>query len=702
MTAPATARARIFVLMVMGVFIGAGAGGVFDEYQWPLMSAPLVPAVLMIVLVDRSVWLRSSAAASAVIVSVAVSLFATDGSIGDFVDSFTAGPQRLLSTEWPSPVRGDLVGTITALLATAVVVSAELARRKRWHLAPLAPMLVVAVIVVGLSAPLGVRWALLVAVGATSVVFAAFRDDDDELRHRLRLLRGERRLAPLLLVAAATTALVSVPIAMADRADPRRNDTARQTAPLLDPIEATNALRALDPPIVLHEIDTLEAGEAPTLWRTAALENFDGIRWSPDLTLRPIGKTLGPTVDPVITFDVSFLDDDTSLVPFPGSPVSVDAAVETDPERTVVRLIDRPTVGDVVEASATGSPTSDDAAVAGLAVRAIDDGVSGLTELAQQLGDDGTILEQLRQIESMMRNDWELDSEVQGGGLQQALIERFLRETRRGNTEQFASGFALLARSLGVDARVATGFRTDPASSATFGLESGDATVWPEVRLNDGRWLPFEPVPLEEVSGGEPPPPEPQAQTPAAPQPPIPPPPEPSNEAVDTDLADEVGTTTALSTAIAWVIRGVVVVGVALLPILLAVGAILGAKYRRRRRRLSAVTSSERIRGAWATATDALVDAGLSISESSTDAEIAGAGEPLVPTARRSLHQLASLATAATFGDPEHPDLLADESAACLVTVETTMAKDRSRWRRLRWRLSLRSLRAATRSPVMG
>jgi hypothetical protein len=701
MTAPGMARARIFVLMVMGVVIGIGAGGIFDEFQWPLMTAPLAPALVLIVVVDRSVWLRLPAAAAAVIASVAVALVATDGSIGQLVDSFTDGPQRLLSTEWPSPVRGDLVGTVTALIATCVVASAELARRKRWHLAPLTPLLLVAVIVVGLSAPLGVRWGLLVAVGATSVVFATLRADD-ELRRRLRLLRGERRLVPLLLVAAATTAVVSIPIGLEARADPRRNDTAQQTAPVLDPIQATTALRSLDPPIVLHEIEMLSAGAAPTLWRTAALDTYDGVRWTPDLTLRPIGKTLGPSVDPVVSFEVSFLDDDTSLVPFPGSPVSVDAVVETDPERTVVRLFERPTVGDVVGASATTAPTADDAAIAGLAARVIDDGVSGLSELAQQLGGDGTILQQLGRIESTMRNDWELDSEVQGGGLQQALIERFLRETRRGNSEQFASGFALLARSLGADARVATGFRTEAPSSATFGLGSGDATVWPEVRLTDGRWFPFEPVPLEEVSGGEPPPPEPQVQTPAAPQPPIPPPPEPSNDANDTEATEQTATSSALSTAITWVVRGVTVVGVALLPILLAVGAILGTKYRRRRRRLSAASAGERIRGAWATATDALVDAGLSIADSSTDAEIAGAGEPLVATARRPLHRLASLATTATFGEPAHPELLADDAASCLVSVETTMAENRSRWQRVRWRLSLRSLRAATRSPVTG
>ncbi len=699
MTDTGIARARILVLMAIGAIIGVAAGGIFDEYQWPLLVAPLAPGVVMIVLVERGAMVRSVATALAVLVSVGVALWGTDGSVDDLVDAFTAGPQRLLSTEWPSPVRADLVGTIAALTATATALAAELARRKRWHLAPLIPLVVVAVIVVGLSAPLGVRWGLVMAMGAAAIVFASLRDDEG-LRHRLRLLRGERRLAPLLAVAVATTAIVSLPIAMQVRADPRRNDAAQQTAPLLDPIEATNALRSLEPSIVLHEVDASWSGTAPRLWRTAALENYDGVRWTPDLTLRPIGRTLGPAQDPVIDYDISFLDDDISLVPFPGSPVSVDAGVETDPERTVVRLVERPDVGDVIAASATAVPTPDDAAVVGLAVRPVQDEVSGLSELARELGGEGTILEQLRRIESTMRDDWQLDSDVQGGGLQQALIERFLRDTNRGNSEQFASGFALLAGSLGVDARVATGFLIEPTTAATFGLESADATVWPEVRLDDGRWLPFGPVPLQEVSGGEPPPPEPQVQSPAAPQPPIAPPPEPATDAGDTETDEQQTTESALSTALTWALRGVVVVGLAALPVLLAVATILGVKFRRRRRRLRAANAAARIRGAWATATDALVDAGLSIGPSSTDTEIAGAGEAMVTGARRPLRRLASLSTSATFGVPAQPELLADDATTCLVTVEAAMAEERSWSQRARWRLSLRSLRPSTRSPV--
>ena len=39
--------------------------------------------------------------------------------------------------------------------------------------------------------------------------------------------------------------------------------------------------------------------------------------------------------------------------------------------------------------------------------------------------------------------------------------------------------------------------------------------------------------------------------------------------------------------------------------------------------------------------------------------------------------------------------------AACLTAIEDALRAGRSRLRRLRWRFSLRSLRASTRSPVI-
>jgi hypothetical protein len=702
---PRLVRARIIVIAAGFAMVGVAAGSIFDQRQWTLVLAPLPAAAVALALVGRSGLARVSGATAAVLLAVVATVIAAGGSFGDITRAFTSGPQGLLSTDWPSPERPDLLGTVAAVLATLCAISSEVAGRRRFHLLGLAPLLLAYLAVVALSAPLGVTWSWLIGLAAVAIVFALLRNDGT-FGDRMVLLRGERRLLAMLAAATGLVVLIALPVSLDSRADPRRNDPAEQTAPLLDPIEATLALRSLDPPVELHVIASKDDGALPLRWRTAALANYDGRRWSPTLTLRPIGSTLGPAVEPTINAEVSFLDDNLTLVPLPGPPVEVDATVETDADRTVVRLAEPPTPGEVVDVVANAPATAGAAATVGVAPRLVDESSSGLTQLAEGLAGDGDSLERLGRLETTMREDFVLDSDVQGGGLEQALIDRFLRDTQRGTAEQFATSFVLLARSLGIEARVATGFvgGSYDATVAPPGqpvvLTSADAAVWPEVQLNDGSWIAYDPVPADEADDGAPPPPEPQVQTPAAPQPPIAPPPESDTEATDDDELVDTTTDGALSAALTWVIRGSIAVTVIVLPLLIAAGAIIGIKYRRRRRRLQASDPAERIRGAWASATDALVDAGLDIGRSNTDHEIALSGASFAPDASPQLRRLATMSSSATFGTPRHPELLADDAATCLGSVEQAVATARTNWQRLRWRLSLRSLRRATRSPV--
>jgi hypothetical protein len=699
-------RVRIIVIAVGFALVGAASGDIFDRSEWVLVVAPLPAAVVAFALVARPWIWRLAGAASALVLAVVSTVTVTGGTLDDVTAAFTSGFQGLLSTDWPSPRRADLLGTVAAGLAATCAASSELATRRRFHLLGLLPLLLAYLGVVALSAPLGVTWSWLVGLAVVSIVFSLLRNDGT-LSERLVLLRGERRLAGLLAGGLAVIVLVALALSLGVRADPRRNDPAQQTASLLDPIEATAALRTLDPPIDLHVVTATGDDVLPARWRTAALTSYDGQRWSPRLTLRPIGFTLGPAREPTIEADVSFLSDNLNLVPLPGPPVAVDTAVETDADRTVVRLATRPAPGDIVGVVANAPTPSSDALALGVRPRLVDETISGLTQLAEGLAGSGNELDRLRQLEATMRDEFVLDSNVQGGGLEQALIDRFLRDTQRGTAEQFATSFVLLARSLGVEARIATGFIADadagsPGSAPgdQLVLTSADASVWPEVQLTDGSWVAYDPVPEEESSDEVPPPPEPQVQAPAAPQPPVAPPPESDTESDDDDELVDTSTDSALSTLLTWVLGGSIAVAVVFLPMLIAAGMIVGVKYRRRSRRLRAPDPNDRIRGAWASATDALVDAGLDIDTSTTDFEIAAIGTPLVADASTQLRRLASMSSAATFGSPRHPDVLAEDASSCLNSVEQAVVSMRTRWQRLRWRLSLRSLRPATRSPV--
>ncbi len=76
-------------------------------------------------------------------------------------------------------------------------------------------------------------------------------------------------------------------------------------------------------------------------------------------------------------------------------------------------------------------------------------------------------------------------------------VEQFLFDMRQGYCTYYASAMAMLARSLGIPARLAIGYATgeyDQAAGAYL-VREADAHAWPELYI-DGRWLPFEPTPI--------------------------------------------------------------------------------------------------------------------------------------------------------------------------------------------------------------
>ncbi len=704
-------RSRTILITLMLVVVAAAASDVFDRSIRWLLFAPVATGGLGIVAAGRGWGVRVGAAVGGVAASSLVVAIATGGGPTDAAEAFGAGPRRLLTTEWPSPDRPDLVATVAALVAIATAAATELARHRRLHLLPLVPVALAHVAVIGLSAPAGVRLRWVAVLGILAIAHATLRPGSEQgLRDRLAALDGERRLLPVGLGAIGLTALLAAPIHLDDRADPRADRVPDRTLSLLDPIEATVALQLLDPPIDLHEIAVTE-GSAPALWRTASLSDYDGSRWSPDLTLRPIGRRLGSDGADAVSATVAFLDDDLRLVPLPGSPIVVDAAIETDVDRTVVVLAERPRDGETIAVSARPGPPPDQIGTSEIATLAIDTDTLGLRDLADALiaeagsePSEATIAEQLLALETTLRDDFELRADAPGGGLQRTLIERFLRDTRRGNAEQFATAFVLLARSLGVDARVATGFRADPdavraaAGAGSFVLTSRDAAIWPEVRAGD-RWVPFDPVPPVESADAQSPPPEPQVQTPAAPQPPMPPPVDADEDPTVTEADDDTAVRSGLPLLVEWALRAAAVVGAVAAPVLLLVALVLLVKWRRRRRWLHG-DPDQRIRGAWAVATNRLVDAGMVIRPSDTNGDIAHRARAHVDSAHREIGRLATLASASTFGEPSRPDLLAQDATGCLATLEAAIVASMSLRQRLRWELSLRSLRRRTSSPV--
>jgi len=75
-------------------------------------------------------------------------------------------------------------------------------------------------------------------------------------------------------------------------------------------------------------------------------------------------------------------------------------------------------------------------------------------------------------------------------------VEQFVFEAREGNCRHFASALALMARSVGIPARLASGFAPGEYSAATgrHVVRFADAHVWVEA-LIDGSWREFDATP---------------------------------------------------------------------------------------------------------------------------------------------------------------------------------------------------------------
>ena len=247
-------RARIAVLGAIGVVLALAASEIFDHRQWDLLLAPLVPAITALFTCRRQAILRVVGGVASVAVAVGLVVQLANGARADVLVAFTSGGQRLMSTEWPSPATAELLGTTATVLAGATAVAAELARHRRWHMLPILPFLVVYVVIIGTSAPGGVRLVWLVPIGLLTVVFATLRPGAG-LGERATLLVGERRLIPLIVAAGLVAGLVSLPLSLTARADPRQNDGPARSAAILEPIEAMLAIRDIQPPRPLYRVE---------------------------------------------------------------------------------------------------------------------------------------------------------------------------------------------------------------------------------------------------------------------------------------------------------------------------------------------------------------------------------------------------------------------------------------------------------------
>ena len=216
-------------------------------------------------------------------------------------------------------------------------------------------------------------------------------------------------------------------------------------------------------------------------------------------------------------------------------------------------------------------------------------------------------------------------SDAAGGTSFADVLASILGPSRYGTPEQFATLIALVARDLGVPARVATGFRVEPGDGSDrlvpghYDVTTADAWTWAEVPINGVGWVVLDSSPARFSNGNKPTesgaPPPPSSSAP------------PSQNALITQgnaghavAPKSTVPHTGVAPTHALLIAVLVAIGVLLVIILVV---LLTRKRVRAARRRRVPDPRARVIGAWRESLDVLAEAGMPDLSTLTSHEIA-------------------------------------------------------------------------------
>lgn len=248
-----------------------------------------------------------------------------------------------------------------------------------------------------------------------------------------------------------------------------------------------------------------------------------------------------------------------------------------------------------------------------------------LLTLAHEWGGDAPTAGQAAiQLEERLQLGWfshgQEDQTESLSGHTEDRLNRLLADTDRmvGDGEQYAVAMALMARELGIPARVIYGYRVGDTPQIT----GADVGAWPELYFAGAGWVTFDPTPSDERELPDElnaQPPEPQSYVENPPPPPLRPEVPPSDEQLPVDP----GEAPDQEDRIDWAQIGALaaLTGIPLITIVVPISLILGLKMRRRARRRNNPVMANRIAGAWSELVDRARDMGRSPSASATRSE---------------------------------------------------------------------------------
>ena len=483
-----------------------------------------------------------------------------------------------------------------------------------------------------------------------------------------------------------------------------------------------------DVPVVYVETDQPNPGYL----RTSVLDSFDGLAWEPaersipanqqaDGELPPPPGLSGATAQRPYDNRISTTDDFRSVwLPAPYPPARMD--VEGDWRFDVATLDVITTEGGDASSSLTYDVTALDVAPTAEQLVRAPAPPRGITRSGTDLPDStpmwireladavvegsGSDFESAVRLQDWFRRDGGFEYSLDrgsGNGIEQ--LELFLGTgpgSRTGYCEQFASAMSMMARSLGIPARVAVGFlRPEPAGPGRWVYSSRDLHSWPELYFEGAGWIRFEPTPQARAVGvptytaGQVPQPE-ELPSPSASASPSAPTPERTEDALPEGGPESSPTDTG-STRWWWALPALLLALLALVP-----PAWRSAVARRRR---ESGTPAHRVEGAWAEVRATALDLGLRWDDSVTLRRQAKALVPAVGAsvgAVRTLQSLVLLVERSRYSGREPSTEDAETATRWMVVVTEALRGAASGRARRRARGLPASLWRGGRQPVAG
>jgi protein-glutamine gamma-glutamyltransferase len=257
---------------------------------------------------------------------------------------------------------------------------------------------------------------------------------------------------------------------------------------------------------------------APAMWRGALFDTYDGVGWTgrggkaaPLGPGRPVDypDSLGGYGPEVVVSQTFYIEAEQPSVIFAASQpdqIYYEGGVSVDGLGQLVTdsSLTEGTVYSVLSARGSASQRLLRSAASG----PLDDELLRYLQLPESLPDrvgslarkitagEATPYDKVIAIEDYLRTHYTyaLDSPVPENG--HDAVDHFLFEARSGFCEQFASAHAIMLRTLGIPARVVTGFTPGGRNPFTgyYEVRASDAHAWVEVYFPGYGWYEFDPT----------------------------------------------------------------------------------------------------------------------------------------------------------------------------------------------------------------